>query len=515
MKCVVMPAARWLYRALSVGLSCLVAAACASPTNLAGRAADYNEAVEQSTNIGVLMNAVRASKRLPMVYTRLGSITYRGSLEASPNAEVTFGNDTNEDIPVGIKFGARDERNVNFESLAGQEFYNAILAGVDFDQVRFYREQGWPDELLFSLFIERIEFGRKTWDEAIMPGLVPDGGTLSGVEQMLRDADAIRLKPGAVVVENDPTEPAAYLLFRFVVDQVASHYEIELSQSRTTPPPEYCDGNAERAPPGEPPLDDRFCERLSGYRQAFTLDQARDVDLSFVNDRYRIERGVVFQRLSRGTSVEFRLLDENNQRVPESTTGAGTCRTTFTAAGEDAAALTANGNGEATSGRARCPISVVFRSPNAIVYYLGELLRAQSDPVLQADYYALCTARELGYRSYPPVGWWRSDERPGDFLIGYDAPCASRRAVTNGASDDAAMFFLESEPEGRARRLTSIGRGEGLYAFSFQGERFAVAEDAALRGRTMQAVTLVNELFYQRQKASSPPSVSILSGQAF
>ena len=139
-------------------LATLLLSGCLSTERLGTQSSHYNQALESSVNVNALTNVVRASQRLPMVYSRMGSMTYTGSISAKPGATVTLGNNTAEDAPISLELKVEDGGTTNFEALLGVEFYQAILNSISPHTVALYRTQGWPDSVLFPLFIERIEF---------------------------------------------------------------------------------------------------------------------------------------------------------------------------------------------------------------------------------------------------------------------------------------------------------------------------------------------------------------------
>src|ERR1700722_18491257 len=73
--------------AIGIGAA-LVCAACQYSPNMLDRAVAYNRAVADSTNQVLLLNIVRASKRLPTYYTRLEGD--ESSMGLTPSANLTL-----------------------------------------------------------------------------------------------------------------------------------------------------------------------------------------------------------------------------------------------------------------------------------------------------------------------------------------------------------------------------------------------------------------------------------------
>ena len=152
----------------------MLVSACANLKHVADRAAEYNEAVEWNTNTVMLMNVVRASKGLPMHYTRLGSMTYERAVSANAGLTYTFGNDTAEDAPLELGAMRTEGGNINFINQNDEKFFRAILASVKPETLSFYRDQGWPTDVVLFTLIERIEMSLRPADaESLLDQLCP------------------------------------------------------------------------------------------------------------------------------------------------------------------------------------------------------------------------------------------------------------------------------------------------------------------------------------------------------
>ena len=173
-----------------IGLMAVTAAlmvGCTSTEALGDRAIEYNKELEESTNITLLANVVRSSDRLPMAFSRLGSMSYTGSLELGPSA--TFGVGANSDKAndvLGFTLGSDDSGVTPFEALTGQKYHRAVTKSIEPSLVSFYRDRGWSDAILFSLFIEKIEMG-EVFLQSVRPDLFQPG---------LTDAEASRRLKG-------------------------------------------------------------------------------------------------------------------------------------------------------------------------------------------------------------------------------------------------------------------------------------------------------------------------------
>ena len=157
----------------SIRLFCWVAGlslvGCTLSRPLAYHAVSYNKIVEIAQNRMLLLNVVRASKRHPMYFTGIGSIT------AAPSYAISSGKATLTNT-IATAFKATTEKtdtdadslelpSASFSNkptlqigvLDTQDFIRGILSPVCVETVSHYLRQGWRSEILASLLIERIE----------------------------------------------------------------------------------------------------------------------------------------------------------------------------------------------------------------------------------------------------------------------------------------------------------------------------------------------------------------------
>ena len=531
----------------------LAVAGCANSRHLSKRATDFNKAIERNTNTVTLMNAVRSSERLPMFYSRLGSMTYSGSVSPSASATVNLAS-TASGNPLALAIGGEDGGNSNFDALVGEDFYRAILASIDAQTVKFYRDQGWPDDLLFQLMVERIEFQGASINKRLSDFSTVDFLSEEGKKSLWTEALPEHDPEELAVIDNDPLKPKQYLLFRAVVKTIANpkRYRIRLQVDQSAPQSE-CGPSGKG--PFAPGFDKTICKGLNGFRRAFELSNAADVDVGFAGDAaadFIVQNGVVFRKVGPDAQCVVFLDRRASKSVDRKailnelnlSADAPTCD--FAARVESALELISStalrsilqradldreqdetledsrqrvakflsdgffiGETGVAESAKNNRLNVVLRSPNSMLYYLGELLRAQN---MKASEFIRACGR------YTITSWTENEtEQQGDFVFGANYPCVSlndlkaqwRQPDLNEGQRDRALFYLERLQA--KRRL----RNRGYFAFKFGGHEYWISEHPAVRGRTMQAVTLINELFFQKQEASDPPAVTFLNGQAF
>jgi hypothetical protein len=151
---------------------------CIRVGDLSSNAMRYNEAVEEAQNKMLLLNIVRAKMHRPMYITDLSKITGNIKLDINtgpietdytPFVQSTTTTDPMTKImtttsPARNLFGGKLVPSVDYAHsptfdvnvLSTQEFMNGFLKPASKDLLSYYWEQGWPQELLLYLFVHHV-----------------------------------------------------------------------------------------------------------------------------------------------------------------------------------------------------------------------------------------------------------------------------------------------------------------------------------------------------------------------
>ena len=127
------------------------------------RYAQYNYSTDWAKNEAILLNIIRASEYQPLnfmsfqPYQGTASVTgsasspsfITGPYRVSSQKQYTFGQGT-------LTGSASATGTVTVTTLDTQNFYQAVLAAVDFKDLYQFQGQGYPRELLFRLFAEYV-----------------------------------------------------------------------------------------------------------------------------------------------------------------------------------------------------------------------------------------------------------------------------------------------------------------------------------------------------------------------
>ncbi len=152
-----MKAANQIVLALSLALG-----ACSFSQTIAEHAIDYNKSVAQSRDSQLLLNILRARDRQPMHFTALSSFTGNLTLASSAGlgVEIPIGGDAARNYIFNPEFNVSQESQPTFGVTVlenSPQFINAILTPLDLSIIRYFKNQGWPMEVLLYLLVESAE----------------------------------------------------------------------------------------------------------------------------------------------------------------------------------------------------------------------------------------------------------------------------------------------------------------------------------------------------------------------
>jgi len=159
-------------------VSGLLAFGCSSHRQLAIQAVDFNLTVEKAQNEMLLLNVIRAKDRLPMYMTGIASLSGNVSTSIAASLPGTYTSSKGIGIDTITRSttpsaGASMSANPTFSLavLDTQEFMKGFLAPISTDLLAYYWNQGWPPDLLIYLLVQQVE-------------IVPNSG---GPTQVLRN----------------------------------------------------------------------------------------------------------------------------------------------------------------------------------------------------------------------------------------------------------------------------------------------------------------------------------------
>jgi len=144
-------------RFVSAALICLGAGACAYSPGIVDRATAFNEAIAKSTNSEILLNALRARDRMPTYYTRVSSDTANSTVSPSVSMQIPLGPGANvKGFFPNVSIGSTLQNQLSLQNLDDQKFMRGVLTPVSVDVLGYYLRQGWPEEVLLTVTIAEI-----------------------------------------------------------------------------------------------------------------------------------------------------------------------------------------------------------------------------------------------------------------------------------------------------------------------------------------------------------------------
>ena len=144
----------------------LAATACTFSDDLTGQAGRFNRSLEELQNEALVLNIVRQSYNAPVSFTQIsvvrGSGTIGGTL-TMPMPTITAGPGQG-DVTRQIVYGpnsATIQTNANFDmaTLDSKEFWVGLMTPLTADTLGFFIRQGVPRDLLFYLYVQKVEIG--------------------------------------------------------------------------------------------------------------------------------------------------------------------------------------------------------------------------------------------------------------------------------------------------------------------------------------------------------------------
>ncbi len=133
----------------------LTLGAC-SQYGVANRAISVNKGLESANNRMLLLNAVRASKRYPRVYSEVTQINTSDPVSGSLGLQVPFGGDAKSNFVLNPQLTLGSGTTLQISPLDKQEFTRGITTPTDLETLNYYLRQGWPKEMLFHMFIRTM-----------------------------------------------------------------------------------------------------------------------------------------------------------------------------------------------------------------------------------------------------------------------------------------------------------------------------------------------------------------------
>lgn len=144
-------------RVAIVVLCSLMLAGCGTESHVADELTSFNEAQQKGNAQLLLLNILRARDKQPLAFSHFDVL--RGGISASSSLAfaVPFGagGPANSSLATGLGLAPGISQDVRPQE--DQDFYRGILTPVSEQTWALYQDQNWPSDMLFHLFVEDIK----------------------------------------------------------------------------------------------------------------------------------------------------------------------------------------------------------------------------------------------------------------------------------------------------------------------------------------------------------------------
>jgi len=304
---------------------------------LAPTVVSYNLAVEHAQNEVLLLNAIRAEHHLPMYLTDISKITGSIRRDITGTVALPFGHllhagrdsagiDTGSAVANGTATpGATYSVNPTFDVnvLNTQDFMRGFLKPVDTQTFSYYWDQAYPPELLLHLFVLRVEV-----------------------------ADQAAPKENVAIYENHPYDHGDNKDLRCFSQWVTWFLDGEARPHTVTIPKVTGIG---------PPLE----RKVVGLKELIAASARDELTLEPSNPKDKDHP----QYQLKSTKTEIQL--SSRPQTPFNPVGC------HPKTGPASAARASDLHAEAVADKQKEKITFQLRSPEGILYYLGQILRLE------------------------------------------------------------------------------------------------------------------------------------------
>ena len=359
-------------------------------------AVEYNKAAERVQNEQLLLNIVRAAQRQPMTFTALTLI--RGNIKGTvgANTMVPTGGAATDLYTTTPKLEYSSNPSFDVAVLDSQEFMKGIMTPVELKLIRHYWEQGWPKSMLLYLFIQKVEVIKKA------------AGVGKGDELLY-------------TYKNYPPDHVQFDQFKSLVTTLVGHPDGPLIDITIR----------SQVEPLGPPLT---VAAVSNLEQLVKTHEAKLSLKDLKNGTYQLERTrkeVVFSGVRPLTGLTYRpgnLLAEPLKEVPEIM----------------GLTIAPQPQEQVQEPKGNPILKFYIRSPEAILYYLGEIVRSTAE----------------GVRIRTSTGWDEGEYQPA-LIMTDNAPSPLFLARAGTRYEDAAVSVFYDGVRYIIPRNPETGRGVG------------------------------------------------------
>jgi hypothetical protein len=144
-------------RAISAVVAAHILAGCATTSQVADTAVKTNLVQEQAHNQLLLLNVLRAYERRPMHFTQISAVRLPpGFGNPTFGLPIQFGGDRTNLYTLATTLGI--QQSVDTTPLNTQEFMRGVTTPLPPSLMLYFLDQGWPQQLILHMFVREMEF---------------------------------------------------------------------------------------------------------------------------------------------------------------------------------------------------------------------------------------------------------------------------------------------------------------------------------------------------------------------
>jgi hypothetical protein len=152
---------------LVAAIAALFVTGCQLSPGMVDETLAYNQAIAMSTDQLLLLNAVRAAKRYPTYYSRTTQNTASTTLTPSMTIASPLEIFNSLSKHTGFGVSAALQHQLTLQNLDDQKFIRGMMQPVSLGTIDTFSKSGWPNEVLLDMFVREIEV-----DKAHYPGIM-------------------------------------------------------------------------------------------------------------------------------------------------------------------------------------------------------------------------------------------------------------------------------------------------------------------------------------------------------
>lgn len=314
---------------LAAALLPIPMAGCTFSKRVGSDPVEFNKSFADANNRLLLLNIARASRNHPLYFSEITELNQSLKASAGLESEIPWA-DTPKSITITPSLGVEGGPDFTISPLTSREFFTGLTTQVAPSTLKYYWDQGWPRTLLLRLLVREIYF------EGLMD----------------KEGRPVRLRGAFDFFACDPA--AGYREFSTAVDLLAQR---ELNLVDAPEPPEAI-GPALAPDVANP---DTLRALVEADKEGYTLQRA----------------GSHFTLHGEAATV----LKFDRVLTAEDLNSLPTVRDAFAAANRTpevrAALLRPSAGPPKIETTHDVTVSLFLRSPEAILYHLGEIVRAE------------------------------------------------------------------------------------------------------------------------------------------